>query len=59
MKTILFAGEPCEAGSLLDVLELNDDVNDLSNQRLTGILRSISYSGGDVGNGTMHIAGDE
>ena len=55
----LFAGEPCEAGSLLDVLELNDDVNDLfSNQRLTGILRSISYSGGDVGNGTMHIAGD-
>ena len=32
--------------SLLDVLDLNDEVNDIfSNQRLTGILSSIAYDG--------------
>ncbi len=58
----LFAGEPCEGKSLLDVLELNDEVNDLfSNQRLTGILRSISYNadgGGDAGSGVMSVSAD-
>ena len=40
----LFTGTANAGRSLLDVLELNDDVNDLfSNQRLTGILESISY----------------
>ena len=55
----LFAGEPCNGGSLLDVLELNDDVNDLfSNQRLTGILRSISYSSSDAGSGAIAVTAD-
>ena len=53
----LFAGEPCDGGSLLDVLELNDDVNDLfSNQRLTGILRSIAYDRQAEGNASDQAA---
>ena len=40
----LFSGTVSSGRSLLDVLELNDDVNDLfSNQRLTGILGGIAY----------------
>lgn len=56
----LFVGKPADGRSLLDVLELNEDVNDIfSNQRLTGILNSISY-GEETNisvatNGTYHI----
>ena len=40
----LFAGCDVAEKSLLDVLELNDEVNDIfSNQRLAGILGSITY----------------
>ncbi len=42
----LFAGSPQAGKSLLDILQLNDEVNDIfSNQRLTGILGSIAYDG--------------
>lgn len=42
----LFAGSARAEKSLLDVLELNEEVNDIfSNQRLTGILSSIAYDG--------------
>ena len=42
----LFAGSPQSGKSLLDILQLNDEVNDIfSNQRLTGILGSIAYDG--------------
>lgn len=40
----LFAGKKTAGRSLLDVLELNEDVNDLfSSPRLTKILGSIAY----------------
>lgn len=42
----LFAGSPQAGKSLLDILQLNDEVNDIfSNQRLTSILGSIAYDG--------------
>lgn len=42
----LFAGKTQAEKSLLDVLELNEEVNDIfSNQRLTKILSSIAYGG--------------
>ena len=42
----LFTGTVTTGRTLLDVLELNDDVNDIfSNQRLTGILGAIAYDG--------------
>ena len=46
--------------SLLDVLELNENVNDIfSNQRLTGILSNISYGGEEMvsitSDGTYHM----
>lgn len=41
----LFAGSNHAEKSLLDVLELNEDINDIfSNQRLTKILGSIAYN---------------
>ena len=40
----LFAGKSESGQSLLDVLQLNDEINDIfSNQRLAGILAGISY----------------
>lgn len=43
--------------SLLDVLELNDEVNDIfSNQRLTGILGNIAYEEIDCGKGLTGIS---
>lgn len=56
----LFVGQPAVGRSLLDVLELNEEVNDIfSNQRLAGILGSISYGEEDVfsvsGDGTYHM----
>lgn len=56
----LFAGKPAEGKSLLDVLELNENVNDIfSNQRLTGILSNISYGGEEMvsitSDGTYHM----
>lgn len=42
----LFAGKPQAGKSLLDVLQLNDEVNDIfSNQRLISVLGSIAYDG--------------
>ena len=42
----LFAGSPQAGKSLLDILQLNDEVNDIfSNQRLTSILGSIASDG--------------
>ena len=42
----LFASKSAPRKSLLDVLELNDEVNDIfSNQRIAGILGSIAYDG--------------
>lgn len=55
----LFAGKPCKGRSLLDILELNDEVNDLfSNQRITGILQSISYGGGEDASGMLSVSSD-
>ena len=56
----LFAGKPAEGKSLLDILELNENVNDIfSNQRLTGILSNISYGGEEMvsitSDGTYHM----
>ena len=40
----LFVGQAASGKSLLDILELNEEVNDIfSNQRLAGILGSIAY----------------
>ncbi len=40
----LFTGKSVDGKSLLDVLELNEEVNDIfSNQRITGILGNIAY----------------
>ena len=40
----LFASESSVEKSLLDVLELNEEVNDIfSNYRMTGILKNIAY----------------
>lgn len=40
----LFAGTPPKGKSLMDILQLNDEVNDIFyNQRLTSILSCISY----------------
>ena len=51
----LFAGKARAKRSLLDILELNDEVNDIfSNQRLTGILSSIAYGE----EGTTAVAAD-
>ena len=45
----LFAGKSSGGKSLLDVLELNEEVNDIfSNQRLTSILSTIAYDGEDL-----------
>ena len=45
----LFAGKSSAGKSLLDVLELNEEVNDIfSNQRLTSILSTIAYDGEDL-----------
>ena len=45
----LFAGKASGGKSLLDVLELNEEVNDIfSNQRLTSILSTIAYDGEDL-----------
>ena len=45
----LFAGKTAAEKSLLDVLELNDEVNDIfSNQRITGILRNIAFDADDL-----------
>ena len=45
----LFKGKTSAEKSLLDVLELNDEVNDIfSNQRITGILRNIAFDTDDV-----------
>lgn len=45
----LFSTKSMEGQSLLDVLELNEEVNDIfSNQRLTGILSSIAYDGDGI-----------
>lgn len=56
----LFASKAVEGKSLLDVLELNDEVNDIfSNQRLTGILSNISYDEANdisiMADGTYHM----
>ena len=56
----LFTGSALVEKSLLDVLELNEEVNNIfMNQRLTGILGSIAYDGsGAVGispNGIYHM----
>ncbi|MGN0733781.1 MAG: TIGR02680 family protein [Emergencia sp.] len=56
----LFVGQPAAGRSLLDVLELNEEVNDIfSNQRLTGILGSIAYGDEDIfsvsGDGTYNM----
>ena len=56
----LFAGKPTGKRSLLDVLCLNEEVNDIfSNIRLTGILKNIAYDGEDVvsvwTDGSYHI----
>lgn len=45
----LFAGASTSGQSLLDVLEINDDVNDLlANPRIAGVLSSIAYDGDNV-----------
>lgn len=45
----LFAGDSSAGNSLLDVLMLNEDVNDLfSNRQLTDILGSIAYDSEDI-----------
>ncbi len=56
----LFRGKAAEGRSLLDVLDLNENVNDIFlNQRLTEILRDIAYDGENVisvsADGTYHI----
>lgn len=56
----LFASKAVEGKSLLDVLELNDEVNDIfSNQRLTSILSNISYDEANdisvMADGTYHM----
>lgn len=56
----LFTGHSVPGKSLLDILELNEEVNDIfSNQRLTGILASIAYDNDStiavVENGTYHM----
>ncbi len=56
----LFAGKMGSDKSLLDVLELNDEVNDIfTNQRLMGILSNIAYDGDGVvsvsPDGTYHM----
>lgn len=51
----LFTGKTTSGQSLLDVLELNEEVNDIfSNQRLTGILSNIAYDG----EGIISVAAD-
>ena len=56
----LFVGQAAPGRSLLDILELNEEVNDIfSNQRLTGILGSIAYDNESVlsvaEDGTYHM----
>lgn len=56
----LFAGKSPAEKSLLDVLDLNEEVNDIfSNQRLTGILSNIAYDGEDMvsvsADGSYHV----
>ena len=56
----LFASESSVEKSLLDVLELNEEVNDiLSNYRMTGILKNIAYDEENIlsvsSNGTYHM----
>lgn len=56
----LFASESSVEKSLLDVLELNEEVNDIfSNYRMTGILKNIAYDEENIlsvsSNGTYHM----
>lgn len=45
----LFTGPASSGKSLLDILQLNEEVNDLlSNHRLTGVLGSIAYDGDGI-----------